>query len=734
MKPTRAVPLLLSVFLSFFFALANGSATEIFVGEPAYGLAPGQKNESSVASDGRDFLAVWQDDRGGSASILASRISQSGAVLDPLGILIAAAPDVASPRVIWAGDAYIVVWWDFDRLTSVSHLMAARIDRDGRVVTQPRSIADNVATGGGHYVATNGSRIVVLCRPTGGPSGQYGAVHALVLDTSLHLLSETPISGVDADLWKFSVASNGSTFLAVWSVTAAGTIEGMRLDANGNAVDAAPRVIGAGSDPDVASDGSRFLVVVRVESDSGATQAARVVDADLHSSELRPLPGSSEAPSRSVFWTGTSYVVVAQKYSGDIVATRVTPDGIASNAETIVPAPASGSSYGAAAATNGTRMLIVRSADPYPKISIHARLYDTATFTPVSEERRVTTSANEQTRVAVAFDGTNHFVVWMETGGVYGTRVSPGGESLDGRGVLLGSKAAVPHVVFDGANYIVAWVENDTEIVVRFVGTDGVAGTELRLPVQPVMELDLASGGATSMLVWSTSNYEIHAARIERATQTISQPVLISPPMELASSPTVSSNGIEYLVAWNELEIGDIIIDPVIPSAVRIHGTRLLPSLSVRDHAPLLLADTEDDWDSSPVLASNGTDWMLLWNNSSGLEARRVVTNGTPGAVRRIAPIYAFAPDMKWDGARYVIAYRTWDLDSPVFRTSITPAGVVATPVRIASTESTDRTVSLARGNDGVVFAYARWSWRSEHGGVNRAVLNVPFRKTRVVR
>jgi hypothetical protein len=86
------------------------------------GAAPGDQFRPSVASNGRDFFAVWSDRRDGVAEVYGARIASDGSLLDPHGVLIAIAPvesyDVHAewryerPAVAFDGVNYVVVWSD----------------------------------------------------------------------------------------------------------------------------------------------------------------------------------------------------------------------------------------------------------------------------------------------------------------------------------------------------------------------------------------------------------------------------------------------------------------------------------------------------------------------------------------------------------------------------------------------------------------------------------------------
>jgi hypothetical protein len=85
-----------------------------------------------VASDGADFLVVWEDNRTTESDVYAARIDSSGTVLDSAGIQLSVAPgDQMYPSATWDGTYYTVVWEDHEY--NASDLSGARVTNSGSV-------------------------------------------------------------------------------------------------------------------------------------------------------------------------------------------------------------------------------------------------------------------------------------------------------------------------------------------------------------------------------------------------------------------------------------------------------------------------------------------------------------------------------------------------------------------------------------------------------------------------
>src|SRR5687767_2194248 len=69
-----------------------------------YGPTLADERSPDVAFDGTGYLVIWS----AGLDLVAARVDASGAVLDPLGILVSEEGGTAA--VAWDGTDYLVVW------------------------------------------------------------------------------------------------------------------------------------------------------------------------------------------------------------------------------------------------------------------------------------------------------------------------------------------------------------------------------------------------------------------------------------------------------------------------------------------------------------------------------------------------------------------------------------------------------------------------------------------------
>jgi len=109
----------------------------------------GQRSMASVASDGKGFLVVWQDLRGGKAwNVYGARVTAEGKALDPEGFLIAGGDNNrAMPAATFAAGNYLVGWQALDN--GAYDLFGARVSPEGKVLdAAPMNLAGDVSKRG----------------------------------------------------------------------------------------------------------------------------------------------------------------------------------------------------------------------------------------------------------------------------------------------------------------------------------------------------------------------------------------------------------------------------------------------------------------------------------------------------------------------------------------------------------------------------------------------------------
>ncbi|MBZ4416704.1 hypothetical protein [Myxococcus sp. RHSTA-1-4] len=212
-------------------------------------------DSAAVAWNGREFLVVWGDTRGGdldARNIHGARVLPDGTILDPGGRPLVSVPgDQRTPDVVWTGRRFLVVW--SDNRGGDYDVYGARVRSDGRVED---------------------------------PDG-------------------LPISTAAGDQLFPSVAHHGPKSLVVWGDSRDGAprVWGARVTEYGEVKDPSGFLISSGdfaeeSTPEVAYGADRFLAVYEgTGSEGGYTLAARVKhDTRVLDSPARVLTRSTEEP------------------------------------------------------------------------------------------------------------------------------------------------------------------------------------------------------------------------------------------------------------------------------------------------------------------------------------------------------------------------------------------------------------------------------------------------------
>jgi hypothetical protein len=226
--------------------------------------------DPAVASNGSGFLVAWEDFRAPNSNagdVWIARISGAGVLQSTFGLTATGTLTEDNPAVGSNGTNYLVTWTVHQTDTNVVHLEGTRVTAGGVVSDNPRlaitgtspgsQFNSSIAFGGGNYLVVyndtrNGSRIYGTRVSPGGT----------IRDATGFRISQPPASG-RAEFTP-DVASDGTTFLVAWvqtgTVIRAARVQGKTvLDTTPLEINSLAVAAGA-SDPAIAFNGT-FLVV-----------------------------------------------------------------------------------------------------------------------------------------------------------------------------------------------------------------------------------------------------------------------------------------------------------------------------------------------------------------------------------------------------------------------------------------------------------------------------------------
>jgi hypothetical protein len=343
--------------LDIYGALISTNAT---VAPPeGFVVSTGASDEEApaTASNGSNYLVVWQDYRNSEANgadLYGVRVSTTGAVLDPSAIAISTAPaDQVSPNVATDGTNYLVVWEDYrNDATSGADIYGARITGAG-AVQDPGGIP--ISTAASDQLApavAGGSSGYLVAWQDGRNLATSGAdIYGSRVNSSGSVLDAggIPICSVNGAQYSAAVAFDANNYLVVWSdernlgVTGV-DVYGARVNTAGQVLDSPniPIIQAAGDDvfPAVASAAGGFLAVWEDGRNSATTgdeiYGTRITDAGVVSDPgglaIDVTPGYEATPA--VAASGTNYLVVWQDgrnsatNGADIYGARITTGGV----------------------------------------------------------------------------------------------------------------------------------------------------------------------------------------------------------------------------------------------------------------------------------------------------------------------------------------------------------------------------------------------------------------------
>ncbi|MEM7032744.1 MAG: LamG-like jellyroll fold domain-containing protein [Chloroflexota bacterium] len=489
--------------------------------------------EPSIIWNGTEYLAVWSE----YGDIYGQRIATNGDLIGDAILVSGADGTQNEPDVVWNSfqNEYLVIWNDHRYGWASNGIWARRIDPNGVPLLSEFELlppSDEVSLPA-IATANNGTSLLVWADKRVGAYdvyGQYLASDGTPTGAELTIDNDFSYAQLQPDV---AYDPQANTFLVVWSDRRDGDgvfdLVSQQLDTQGNlGPNGNVELIGHTDDmryPSVASNGAGQFLVAAQREVSGSNyelQGVRVAASDGSKiNEFGIVTGSGKRQYVSISQTSNNgYRVVWRNY-GEIESQRVDINGTVVGGLTQLNTTTSGTQHLPALAHDGTQSLVVW-VDPGqagPTV-ITGRLIDDAD-TLTSDEFFVSPYFTKREWPSVTHhSGQDEFmVVWQQAGGHPGSDIYAG--RIDSQGQPLGEAL------------------NLTDLTSQ--------------QTRP----DVAAGQTEYLVVWQderNQNPDIYGQRLDLTGQPVGGPVLVTLAEGQQLNPTVvyNSNNDEYLVAWQD--------------------------------------------------------------------------------------------------------------------------------------------------------------------------------------
>ena len=499
------------------------------------------QDHPAVAANGTNYLVVWEDYDIAGNDIAGARVSPAGVVLDTNAIVVAHGPNAQVNPEVGAGEGeFFVVWQDFGGSPTnrfAARVAGVRVHGDGSVsdsgdddLTAPASAL------GVPKIAARGDEFLVVWQDSrNNPDTTLADIYATRISGTSGVPSDFKVSGAVNAEFSPAVAALGSNYLAVWADTRNGAttgrdIYGIRLDQNGTVLDtdALPICTATNqqSDPDVAANGSNYLVVW---SDLRNTPA-NASYGDIFGTLVSPA-GTVQTPNGFPICTAAydqSLASVAAQGTNFLVVWQDARSSTASTARWDIY----GARLGAAGEVldpNGFPICTNLAAQTNPVVAaspsqalvtwtdyrisgtaghIYGARVDADGTVLDTNGLPICTASIQQSTASAAASGKGYFVAWSDirrsaasVPDIYGAWVTPDGQMTPSNGfpVRIGATAqSAPDVTFNGLDYLVTWQEARDSLAGSFavfgtlIDPEGALPSGAPLAIDPQMNTQLS--------------------------------------------------------------------------------------------------------------------------------------------------------------------------------------------------------------------------------------------------
>ena len=457
--------------------------------------------------------------------------------------------------------------------------------------------------------------------------------------------------------------------------------------------------------PAVSFGEGEFLVVWQAHSQLGGGRSTDIYGARvtpdgevLDSTAITVSALANDQMYPSVCWDGANFLVVwVDRFSGSwyVRGARVSPQGQVLDPLGLPISADTADGFRPSVAFDGANFLVVWNS-AYNIYGARVTPGGARLDTPAIAISR---APQYQQYPVVGRDGGNFLVVWEDqrtgAGDIYGARVTPEGIVLDSAGVAISSatdKQWFPAIAFDGTNFLIVWLDyRDTFVCATFctrvtpdatvLDTSGVCVWPtgvIRNPQGPSVSYD----GGNFSLAWLVDNYrtsyDVYGARVTPEAQVLdSTPLVLATVVGDQGTPATCFGAGGFLVAWADHR-SDTTCD-IIAGRVSDQGEPL-------DSGGIVVSATRYS-QTAPAVASDGADYLVTWSDWRGgseydIYGARVTAAGvvldSSGIAISTAPRYQEPSALASDGSEYLVVWQDFRVGSwDVYGARVTPAGVV---------------------------------------------------------
>jgi MYXO-CTERM domain-containing protein len=650
-----------------------------FAGASRYGRAP------AVAFDGQNFLVVYGDGQGVpansnlTATISAARVTPAGEVLDRPGNLIGFA-STPTPVVAFGGGGFLVAWQDgysYD-------VYFRRLGADGKTLgTATRVAANDLYNEYDPSVAFDGTNFVVTFRTSRNQilAARFSPAGA-VLDSTPKVIVDVPASSSDDPVGP-RLAFDGSNYQLVWQ-TSGSRLLGVRFTpalavVAGSMGPVSPAGVSSATAPALAFGNGQHLLAWTERATSAdpgpAIRAARLDPAGTLAAPITVAPAAAGNATPAVAFDGSGWLVVWTETTGsspNLVATvasaRVDATGALVDTTPVIVSDAPGSKVQPGAGCGGGTCLAAwGDGRTYSGGVFGARVAGGTNADP--NGIRIAYAYNFENQEAIASNGAGYLVVWIDSrdGGrdVYAARVDATGTTLDlpahRVSTIEPTWMGEPAVASDGTNYLVLWDNGNgkpTNLGVSVV--DGATGAASPQQLFPVNSYEPAAvfGGSQYLALWSASdstgtNVYVFGARFDRQGNMLdTTPIQVMTTGSTTSyNVKVATDGTDFLAVWQASSV-------IMAARIDKDGKVLdVPPLTVRPGDVTVSQ-------SSPGVAFDGTSYLVVWRDLNfNVRGAHVGRDGSlpdatslPILVSSTNTLYD-APALAFDGTNFALAY-----------------------------------------------------------------------------